>query len=381
MRVGLYADRAYRESPTGIGRYIAGLAGEFDDLDGVPNGFVHDLYSSPQSLPPGEPAYWDGPVHTPRVPRKLLHLAWYMLGWPPVERLLDTKPDLFHALLPHPLSTRRPLVVTVHDLTPLQFPEFYTRGHRLAFERSMSHCVNRADHLVTISESTKTDLVDRYGVEVDRTSVVHYGLEDRFHDYDGSPDPSVLGAYGLEDERYVLYVGAINGRKNVTALLEALDSLAADHHDLRLVLAGSVGVGGEPVIDRIEGAAHADRIDRLGYVPYESVPDLMAGASAFVFPSWYEGFGLPPLEAMACGTAVVVSDVSSLPEVVGDAGELVPPDDPEALAKRLDQILSDDAYRRRLEDAGRTRAAMFTWERACRRMDEIYERTLEASDQ
>lgn len=375
IRIGLYADRAHRENPTGIGRYTAGLAGALDRSD-FP--FDFNLYTSPQNLPESEPAYWSSEVHQPTAPRKPLHFAWHTVRWPNIECLVNNSPDIYHLMLPHPFATSKPTVTTVHDITPIQFPDCYSRAHRWSFRSALEQRLRESDHIITISESTRADIVERYDVPLADISVVYYGIEDHFHAHTGRPDMNTLARYGLDDSRYVLFVGTINPRKNLPLLANAFDVVSEDYPDLELVIVGGEGYRSNMILEAITSIESSDRVVFPGYVETEDIPEVMAGATAFVMPSLYEGFGIPVLESMACGTPVLATNVSSLPEVVGNAGILVDPNDPMDLATELSALLEDNDRRRRYEALGRERAGQFTWERAASETVAVYESVFES---
>jgi glycosyltransferase involved in cell wall biosynthesis len=265
--------------------------------------------------------------------------------------------------VPPPTRVRR-LVVTVHDLAFRRLPDSAPHGTRWWLAR-LDRALARATTVIAVSGSTRDDLVELAQVDPDRITVIPLGVDHRvFQPADPERVAAARSAHGV-DGPYLLYVGGIEPRKNLPALIAAFTRLSAD---LRLAIAGG-GVAWNPEGTDLLDAALAnaptgvrERVIRTGYVSDVDKVGLLTGAEAFVYPSLYEGFGLPVLEAMACGTPVVTSNVSSLPEVAGDAAVLVDPADPEAIAAGVERVLSDSALRKQLVDRGLERAKEFSWE-------------------
>jgi glycosyltransferase involved in cell wall biosynthesis len=273
-------------------------------------------------------------------------------------------------------------VVTIHDLSVLRFPEAYfadTAAERRAWRHHMAITAS-ADAVITVSEATAGDVVALLGVEERRVAVVAHGVESHFRP---ARDPRTLKElrrrYRLP-ERYLLFVGGVDYKKNVARLIEAF-ALARRDAGLphALVLAGPLQREGNPFFEAAREAAAtmrvAERIRWLGYVSDADLPALYSGADAFVFPSLMEGFGFPPLEAMACGTPVVSSSGTATEEVTGDAAVLIDPRDAGHIAEGILQVL-DEERSRTLVQAGLRRAAGYTWERTAARTIEVYERVV-----
>jgi alpha-1,3-rhamnosyl/mannosyltransferase len=284
--------------------------------------------------------------------------------------------DVFHGTkqtLPAGLRCAR--VVTVHDLAPMILPATFSAAAGAWLRRSTAAAARRAHLVLADSETTARDLRERLGVPAERIRVVPLGIDARFAE---RPSPAAVEdlrrRYGLPAS-YVACVGTIQPRKNVDVVLDAMDLLAARRRDVPpLALAGRVGWMSEGVVAR---AKSSPRVRWLGTVPDADLPPLLAGASVFVSPSSYEGFGLAVGEAMAAGTAVVAGGGSASDEVVGDAGELVPPRDVEAVADAVERLLVDGARRARLAAAGRERALGFTWEATARATLAVYREAAE----
>jgi len=266
-----------------------------------------------------------------------------------------------------PLLRRCPSVVTIHDLGYLHYPQAHSRLRWWHLHLSTRWSARVARLILADSQTTKSDLVRYYRVDPERIKVVYLGCDEAFHPVEDERRLSaVRERLGLA-ERYFLYLGTLQPRKNVGRLLDAY-ALARQRYGLReqLVLAGQAGWRAESIERKIEELGLGDCVRRTGYVPESEVPALLSGATALVFPSLYEGFGLPALEAMACGTPVIASDASSLPEVVGEAGLLLDPYDVEAWASAMSDLSANPAKREALQAQGRLRARAFTWERCAR---------------
>src|SRR3954447_26299474 len=254
---------------------------------------------------------------------------------------------------------------TVHDLTCVRYPELCT-SDVLQYPDLMKRALARGAHVHAVSSFVAGEVVELLGADAERVHAIPNGLAPTPH---GRAEAGRQRAGG---DRYVLAVGTIEPRKDMPLLVRAFDAVAADDADLRLVVAGPDGWGVEAFTAALEGAHHRDRIVRLGWVTDEVRADLLAGASAFAFPSVYEGFGLPPLEAMAASVPVVASRAGALPETVADAAVLVEPGDADALAAAIVIATTDTAERARLVEAGRARAALFSWDDTAASMVRLY---------
>jgi glycosyltransferase involved in cell wall biosynthesis len=283
--------------------------------------------------------------------------------------------NLFHAphyILPPLVPCKS--VVTIHDCIHLMFPQYLPSRFALAYAKtSMAMAARRSTHVMTVSESSKRDIMRFFHTDPDKISVIPNAYDERIGVEPGEEDViRVRERYQLHDE-FVLYAGNVKPHKNLERLIDAFDLVrkrGLDH--LKLVLIGD-DISKYAALRR---AVHHYQLHKyvrfLGYLPEETLAVMYRLAGVFVFPSLYEGFGLPPLEAMASGTPVVTSNVSSLPEVAGDAAVLVDPYDPHAIADGIYRVLTDEALRRDLRQKGLARAHQFSWEASVRRIHDIY---------
>lgn len=306
---------------------------------------------------------------------------------PEIERIAPTKPPLSgsrgHAWEQFCLPTRlhgrllwspsntgplsvRNQVVTIHDVVPLDHPEWLNRRFAAWYSFLIPRLVRRVQHVITVSAFTRDRLISRCNIEDKKVSVIYNGVDTRFRLQPPDVIIDTRKKLGIPLGRYVLSVGSLEPRKNLRRLLLAWEAILPGlPTDVSLVLAGAKGRS-LVFADTPELKALPDRVRMVGYVPDEDLPALYAGAAAFVYPSVYEGFGLPPLEAMACGTPVIVGNCGSLPEVVGEAAVSVDPYDVDAIARALLDVLTVAALADRLRAAGPVRSRKFGWDKAAK---------------
>lgn len=295
--------------------------------------------------------------------------------WTLAVEITPLRLDILHSpdFIP-PLWGARRYVITVHDLNFLHYPQFLTAESRRYYNGQIERAVQQAAHILADSEATKNDLVDMLGVPPEKITVHMLGVDPQYRPL---PEHEVLAACQrlALPHGFILFVGTFEPRKNIPGLLAAYRLLRRQVPDAPpLVLAGRQGWLAEDI------AAQAERLGLESYlhwrqdVPPALMPALYNAATLLVLPSFYEGFGLPALEAMACGTPTLVANRSSLPEVVGDAGLLVNPEDPHAIASAIIQVLSDPALQARLRAAGLQRAQQFTWRHTATVVYSVYQR-------
>jgi glycosyltransferase involved in cell wall biosynthesis len=315
-------------------------------------------------------------VHARAPDARPLRLAWEQVGAPALSHAV--RPDVWHG--PHytlPVRVRVPTVVTVHDLTFFDHPEWHERTKVAYFRRMIRVATARADAVICVSEFTANRLRAHCAARAEVVVVPHGVDHERFApaaEHAGADaDLSSLAAHGITPP-YVAFSGTVEPRKDVPTLVRAFAHAARNRPELRLVLAGADGWGAAEARDAIAASGVATRVLRPGYLPDDAHAALFRRAAAVVYPSLEEGFGLPALEALACGAPLVSTRGSAIEEVVGDAALLVPPRDPDALGAALDRILRDDALATRLRRDGPERAAKFTWDRTVAGHLDAYER-------
>ncbi len=351
----------------GIGSYLRGLLGGMAEIGVAPQ--VGVLLSR-GAADPGDLAGLGlrAEMRVPRLERRAQVLADPLLV---ASALRRRPPRLYHAIEHgQPRRAALPVVVTVHDLIPFLLPGYSWRSRLL--RRPGMRLLRRADAIIAPSRATAADCERIAGVEPGRIHVVPHGLEARYRPPERAVVEATLGRLGLR-RPYLLGVGTFEPRKGLPHLVAATRRLRRDH-DVDLVVAGRQGMFAASV--RAQLAVLGDHGRELGFVDTADLVALYAGAAAFVFPSAYEGFGLPLLEAMGCGAVAVGFANSSLPEVAGDAAVLVPDGDAAALGAALDRLLTDPGEVEERRRRGREHAARFTWSRAARETVAVYEAVL-----
>ena len=370
MRVGLNALFLARPL-TGSGRYVRHLVEELARL-----GRGHEyLLFGPAGAQPAELAWRS--VRTPFDSwSEILAKVWFeQVGFPRACRRAGV--DVAHyPYFAAPLAGLRPVIVTAHDLIPMLFPQYRGSARVRLYTALVAASARRASLVITDSAASRDDVVRRLGVPEERVRVIYLAADERFRP---AADPAAVDAarrrYGLPDE-YLLYLGGLDYRKNVPRLLQAYALAHREGLALPLVVAGSLPRPSALFPDlrgEVERLGLSSSVVFCGPGADEDTPLLFQAATAFVYPSLYEGFGLPPLEAMACGTPVVCANSSSLPEVVGDAALTVDPTDVTGLAAALRTIARDAGLREDLRGRGLARAAQFSWRRTAEETLAAYE--------
>jgi glycosyltransferase involved in cell wall biosynthesis len=312
------------------------------------------------------------------VPRRAMNLLWKKIDWPPADAF--TGPiDLFHfpGFVARPLRAAR-AVVTIHDLAFRRMPELSERKNAAFLSRHVPRTLDRAALVLVDSKFTASELSELYGYPENKTRVIPLGVEEGFYPRPAAESDQLCRRYVLP-KKFILCVSTTEPRKNIGTLLKAYGLLREGGGEVPdLVLVGGEGWRGEDEkIERtIDKLKLKGAVKRLGYVGREAMPAIYSSALLFVFPSLYEGFGLPPLEAMACGLPVISSNAPSLPEVVGDAALLVPPRDAECMADAIRKLIDDAALRQELTGKGLDRAKRFTWTETARLTLDAYRKAI-----
>lgn len=310
------------------------------------------------------------------IPRNRFYLQAFFGGQPPIERRLGGG-ELLHLLVPMAVSTRLPLAVTIHDLTPLITPQAFSWYGPFVFRAVLRRLAKQGAYFITNSHYTKTDLISYFAIAPERVFPVYMGIDPKFKpQLDAESQARVRAKYQLGD-RYFLFLGAMNRRKNLTTLLAAFrEFLASGDTSTKLVLAGRMNWGGDELRQSVAEQRLEEVVRLPGYIEDEDLAAVIGGAIALVYPSLYEGFGFPPLEAMACGTPAIVSNVSSLPETTGGKAILVEPQDASGFAKAMHLLSRDRDYRAHLGREGLKWVEQFSWEETARQTSQVYERVM-----
>lgn len=374
LRIAIDASRATRVLRTGTEGYSLRLIRAMLALDSEND---YRLYFNTRPQPDLFPQQANVQQRVIPFPRLWTHLrlSWEMALRPPDVLFVPA-----HVL---PLVHPRRCVVTIHDLGYYHEPAAHPARQRAYLQWATRYNAAHATSIIADSQATKRDLVQLLGIDPDKIHVVYLGVDEQFRPLQYVDRvAAVRGRYGIPGP-YILYVGTLQPRKNLVRLLEAFGRIVQavddgyeganpyDAQTLCLVLAGAKGRGYKEIERAIGEMELAGRVVCPGYVDDNDLPALYGGAELFVLPSLYEGFGLPALEAMACGAPVVASNVSSLPEVVGDAGLLADPTDAADLARQMVRVLMDPARAADMRRRGVERARQFTWERCARETLEV----------
>lgn len=370
MRAAINVEPLFQRVPTGVGVYTLALCRGFAEI-----GHVDDLalFHAGHELVPS--VVTDLPMERFAFgfEREVLYRSWRETNRPAPQSVCGDL-DVIHAPgAAVPPKGGAALVSTMHDLAPLRFPERYSRAARVTLKRGALLVAREASRIICPSWSTAVEVEALLDVDPARLRVVPHGVDLVASDGEGDEVARSLEARGIRAP-YVLWIGTQEQRKNVHAVLDAFAGIADGHGDLTLVLHGPNGWLGAEVADGIERRGiEGQTVVSEGSLSRPELAGLYARSSVFVFPSLYEGFGLPVLEAMSCGTPVVTSNQSALPECVGDAGLLVDPLDHHALADAVGRIVDDDGLADELSEAGRRRASSFTWAETASKTWAVYE--------
>lgn len=367
MRIALDAHAVGRKQ-TGNETYIRNLLREF-----AARGSGHD-YIAYVSAPGSEKS-----IPSPLSVRRVADNPWQRLGVDLPAAFARDRPDLIHVQYTAPIRVRVPIIVTIHDVSYLEHPAYLSHFRRTQLRITVANTIRRAAAIITPSEFSRNRIAQTYGIDDARIQVIQYGVDPHFRPMpQASAQQWVRERYGFSGP-YVLNVGDLQPRKNQIGLIRAFSRLLESHPHLphRLLLVGKENWHGGEVKEEAKRSGCADRIVFTGFVADEDLRQLYCGCDVFAFPSFYEGFGLPILEAMACGRAVACSEGSATGEVADGAAVLFDPHRVDDIAKALRDLLIDADFRQRRERLGLQRAAQFSWQRAASETIRVYEKVAE----
>lgn len=372
--IGIDYTPAY-EQGGGIGRYVRELVNALlEEPKSADYRFFVAGKTPSKKLPSKintETPNWRTTAITPLWLARLWHRAHIPF---PVEAFIG-RVDLYHAtdfVLPPTLPQTRTLL-TVHDLSFVRVPEAAAPNLKAYLDRVVPMSAKRANHILADSQATKDDLIGLYGIGGDKVTVLLSGVGKQFKRVDdGVVLLTTRKKYTIENMRYIFTVGTVQPRKNYGRLIEALAALRKTGHDLHVVIAGGKGWLEDSIYETMNRLEMNDYVHFIGFADEADLPALYTMADCLAFPSLYEGFGLPILEAMACGTPVVTSNLSSLPEVAGDAAITINPYDVGALTDALIKITQDQTLRDALIQKGYSRVQQFTWEASAKHLVSVY---------
>ena len=317
-----------------------------------------------------------------KVRRTLPHTPLIRIPLTLSSELRKNPVDVLHVQFTAPPFCPCPVVVSIHDLSFEHLPQTFNRRSRTQLRLTVRHSARRAAHILTLSEHTRRDVIDTYGIDAARVTAIPLAAPRHFVPVkDDKELQRVRHNYGI-DTNYILSVGSIQPRKNLVRLIKAYAELRAAYSGNscpKLVIVGKRGWLYDETFRALEETGVRDSVALTGYVPESDLPALYSGAICFVYPSYFEGFGLPPLEAMKCGAPVIVGNATSLPEVVGDAALQVDPFDVSAITAAMDQLITNPELCKDLSVKGQARANLFDWKDTAERTLAVYDQVYRES--
>ncbi len=368
MNIGIDARSLLEKERSGVGEYTFQLLDALFDIDKENKYFL--FYNSFHSVDDLLPKKWK---NLPNIhfcglhwPNKILNFCFRFLRWPKIDKLMRQKIDIL--LIPNlnfiSLSRGVKKIITVHDLSFLRYPRFFSRKRRLwHWFVNPRKLIRSSKKIIAVSENTKKDIIELCGVASEKVKVIYSGVGGMV---DVSGSEAIKKKYNLP-ENFILSLGTLEPRKNIEGLIRAFEIFkASESSDCKLVIVGPRGWLCKKILARAEKGPARDDIKFINYISPEEKSAFYKLAKLFVYPSFYEGFGFPPLEAAAAGTPVITSTASSLPEIMGEAALMVDPYNPAEIAKVMTECLADENLRSGLILKGKAQAAKFSWERCAR---------------
>ena len=376
MKVGIDCSAAFWKTLTGVGVYTYNLVHALSRVDKVNSYTLYPVFYNPFRGFEKRDMPVNFKIAHENSRRLLSGVLWPALVPSGLKEAALGEVDIVHSnTFAGPVLKKKKLVSTIYDATVFTHPECHSKGNVLRCRKGIEDSIRNARAIIAISEHTKKDLVERLNAPARMITVTHLAAGPEYHEIKG---PSALDAvkkkYALP-RNYILFVGSLEPRKNVKTLLKGYASLSETvKREFSLVIAGAKGWLNSDIPGLVKELGIEQKTVFLGYIDKEDMSAVYSAASVFAYPSLYEGFGLPILEAFACGVPVITSNTSSMPEVAGDAAVLVDPADSAELAAALEGLLLDEGKRRELKARGLERAALFSWERCARETIAVYEK-------
>jgi glycosyltransferase involved in cell wall biosynthesis len=372
MKIAIDVSLAVGES-AGVGSYTRGLLEGLAAIDPDNEYVLYSYLDFPQSPQPTFPQQPNFSLQMLQLEGEHWEHMWSRADLPP-KQALDAVDVLHSTFFNAPKEHHGALVVTIYDVSFLLQPQFHTEANRLHCLHGTLNAALYADRIIAVSQQTKKDLMDYFAIPEERIRVIHAAARSVYApERDVEVIRGVLERFGIF-RNFILFVGSLEPRKNLKMLLQAYATYVTHHAGQELlVFAGGKGWLNDDLSQIATEIGIAERVKFLGYVQENDLRVLYSAAKLFVYPSLYEGFGLPPLEAMACGAPVITSNTSALPEVVGDAALLIDPHHSEALRQAMQTVLRDDGLRLKMRQQSLARAALFSWERTAEETLAVYQ--------
>lgn len=360
---------------SGVGQYVYRLLGKLLEIDKDNNYFIYGfLFAGKKFNPPYKKLPKNARYNLIRLlPLKINNVLSRRLFVPPIDVLSGIKADLtiFTNFVRTPLPLGSKSITIIYDLSFITYRQFSNDKLAKFLTKQTAIAARKSDMIITISKNSKREIVEHYGVDPSKIEIVHPALDHAvYYPRSIKEQETVAKKFGINNS-YILYTGTIEPRKNIIGIIEAYSKLTDEvKNQYMLVLAGGKGWKDEEIKRCL--AKHSDEnIILTGYVDDKDLPALYSGASLFVYPSFYEGFGMPPLEAMACGVPVIASNNSSLPEVIGDAGIMVDAHDTVDLSRQMKRVLTDNKLAKDLKKKGILQAQCFDWKNSAKNLKQI----------
>lgn len=371
MNIG-YDIRPFLKNETGVGVYFRNLLWSLSRLDRDNSYFLFSSSLKDRFPKDKIPAFCPLNFRDLRIPVKVMNWMWQRMDWPPLDLFFRTRLDLTHSATPLPLPSKGRKIVTVYDLFFVESPEKADREAGRVFNRKIHRALQEADGIIAISRFTRDRILDIFPVDPKKIRVIPLGLHKKFWAGESFKDQEETNLRLGLPASFLLFVGALEKRKNLVRLIDAFDIVHKKRPDLSLVIAGRDGEDAPSVRRRIEELHLESCVRLLGYCGETDLRSLYGMAEAFVFPSLYEGFGLPLLEAMASELPIAASGTSALTEVGGEAALYFDPEDSAEMAGVIERILEDSTLRIRLQAEGKKRVENFNWERTAEETLDFY---------
>lgn len=358
MLIGLDGNEANVQNRVGSGVYAHNMLNEFSSTK--THNFLVYLKENPLADLPKESANFKYRVFGPKK-------LWTRFALP-IKLFIGQKPDVFASLSHYgPYISNVPYVVTIFDLSYLHFPEMFNKNDLYQLINWSKRSILKSTHIFAISQSTKDDIVKNYDVSSSKITVTYMGYDDKvFRPQTKNKIDSIKRKYKIKDD-YIIFVGTLQPRKNIERLIEALYLVISDKgpetRSLSLVIVGRKGWMYDQIFTKVKDLNLSSKVIFTDYVPQQDLPSLISGARAYVSPSLWEGFGIPVVEAQACGVPVIVSNISSLPEVVGDSGVLIDPENVNSIAEGIKKVVSDHKFSDNLAKKGFQNVKRFSWQK------------------
>ncbi|MBN2244684.1 MAG: glycosyltransferase family 4 protein [Candidatus Aminicenantes bacterium] len=372
MRIGIDI-RPFLREETGVGILFKKLLFSLARIDEKNEYFLFSSSFKDRFISEKIPPFKRGRFLDCRIPVKAVNFSWYRMSWPRLDFFFRTRLDLTHSPTPLILPTRGKKIVTIFDLFFLEHPRLSNREARKSFTARIGRSLERADGVMTISKESQNQILRYFPLVEKKLKVIYPGIDHAFWTETIPSETENLSSVSNLPSAFLLFVGATEARKNLVNLLQAFSLVREEYRDLFLVAAGPKGEDHERILDKIRELKLEDFVEILNYVDERKLKYLYSRAELFVFPSWHEGFGIPLLEAMACGVPIAASKGGALPEIGGEAALYFDPNSPEDMAEKIKTLLEDRTLRMQLIQTGKIRMLGFSWEKAASETLEFYQ--------